>query len=600
MPPVADQHATRDGWTVDELARRPAAGPHHPRVPDHGLLPPPRRSGRVGLYDTSHLRRLQLIARLQERGYSLAGIGDLLSAWRDGAALGDVLGLEPDQLVHVDEPGAPATLAQLTELLPALVPGRLDDLVATGIVEACGPDRYCVPSPSLLQLAIDALAAGLDPGTVLSLLAQSAAAADTAAEAVLDAFARIPRGADDATVDALVARGRGLLAHGVGRLTLHRLGRTVGARRRHPRPDRRTLRRRRRSTSRRGDRVTARANPEQFDAWNGDSGQRWVATPIAATPSSPPSPTLLLAPRHNPAGEKPCSTSAAAAAPQSLAAAAATGPDGAVVGLDMSEPMLDVARHRAVAAGLPHLHFNQGDAQMHRLEQTFDVAISRFGTMFFADPIAAFANIARHLRPGGRLCIDDLAATGGQRVADRPGAALLRYGALPEADGPGTPGMFAQADPVTVRSVLADAGFVGIDSTPRRVPMLHSGPPSTSPSSTSPTPGPVAPCSRPSPRPARRRARRCRGRCSATKRRHGRDPRRRRVDHHRRHPLTAARPVRIYDHRAEPDSEALTSEDAVRLYTTPVHCSPVCSPWSRSSGSWLGIYDHLAGALRWG
>jgi len=222
--------APADEWTVDELARRVDLPVRTIReYQTIGLLHRPRRSGRIGLYGASHLRRLRLIARLQDRGYSLAGIGDLLSAWRDGDAIGDVLGLEPDQLVHVDEPGAPATLAQLAELLPALVPGRLDALLATGVVEACGPDRYCVPSPSLLQLSIDALAVGLAPDVVVALLASLRVAADTASDAVLDAFARIPAATDDGTIEALVARGRGLLGHGVGRLTLHRLGRKVGA-----------------------------------------------------------------------------------------------------------------------------------------------------------------------------------------------------------------------------------------------------------------------------------------------------------------------------------------------------------------------------------
>jgi hypothetical protein len=183
----------------------------------------------VGVYGTSHLIRLELIGRLQERGYSLAGIRDLLAAWRDGGDLGEVLGLSPDQLVHVDEPGAPATADQLARVVPDLVPARLDELVATGVVEACGPARYCVPSPSLLQLGVDVLAAGLDPGDVLALLARLGAAADTAAEAVLDALARVPAGVDDAVIEGVVARGRGLLAHGVGRLTLQRLARRAGA-----------------------------------------------------------------------------------------------------------------------------------------------------------------------------------------------------------------------------------------------------------------------------------------------------------------------------------------------------------------------------------
>ena len=92
-----------------------------------GLRPGPRRQGRIGLYGPSHLRRLQLVARLRERGYSLAGIADLLGRWRTGSDLGEVLGLEPDQLVHIDEPGAPASPEQLAALLPDFVPEHLDD-----------------------------------------------------------------------------------------------------------------------------------------------------------------------------------------------------------------------------------------------------------------------------------------------------------------------------------------------------------------------------------------------------------------------------------------------------------------------------------------
>lgn len=193
-----------------------------------GLVPPPRKVGRIGLYGQSHLRRLQLIARLQDRGYSLAGIGDLLTAWRGGDALTDILGLEPDELVHVDEPGAPATVDQLAELLPALVPDRLDDLLATGVVEVCGPDRYCVPSPSLLQLTIDALDTGMQPDAVLRLLSTFNGAADIVADAVLESIVAIPSRSDHDAVERLVGRGRGLLAHGLGRLTLHRIGRRVG------------------------------------------------------------------------------------------------------------------------------------------------------------------------------------------------------------------------------------------------------------------------------------------------------------------------------------------------------------------------------------
>jgi DNA-binding transcriptional MerR regulator len=148
-------------WSVDDLAG--LAGLPVRTIREYqtiGLLPPPRKRGRVGLYGRAHLARLQLIGRLQDRKYSLAGISDLLRSWSDGADLGEVLGLAPDQLVHIDEPGVAATVAQLAAVVPGLVPDRLGDLLAAGVLESCGAGRYCIPSPSLLQLAADTLAAG--------------------------------------------------------------------------------------------------------------------------------------------------------------------------------------------------------------------------------------------------------------------------------------------------------------------------------------------------------------------------------------------------------------------------------------------------------
>lgn len=215
--------------TVDELATR--AGLPVRTIREYqtmGLLPSPERRGRVGVYRSAHLSRLQLIGRLQDRGYSLAGIRDLVGSWRDGADLGEVLGLEADQLVHLDEPGAPATPDQLAALLPALVPDRLDDLLATGIVEACGPGRYCVPSPSLLQLAVDAIAAGYPPDAVLALLTTIRHATTLIAGATVELLSDRPPGSDADQLLVLATRGRGLLAHGTGRLTIHAIGRQLG------------------------------------------------------------------------------------------------------------------------------------------------------------------------------------------------------------------------------------------------------------------------------------------------------------------------------------------------------------------------------------
>lgn len=227
--PVKSIGMTPAPLTVDELAHRSGVPVRTIReYQTLGVLPPPERQGRVGVYSPSHVSRLGLIARLQARGYSLAGIRDLLASWSDGADLGEVLGLTADQLVHIDEPGAPATVEQLATLLPDLVPDRLDDLVDAGLVERCNPDGYCVPSPSLLQLVVDAIAAGYDPDSVLQLIATISQAAAHIADAVITTLANPPANPNPAAMERLATRSRGLLAHGTGRLTIHTLGQRLG------------------------------------------------------------------------------------------------------------------------------------------------------------------------------------------------------------------------------------------------------------------------------------------------------------------------------------------------------------------------------------
>jgi DNA-binding transcriptional MerR regulator len=216
-------------FTVDELATQ--AGLPVRTIREYqaeGLVPSPERRGRIGIYRASHLARLQLIGRLQSRGYSLAAIRDLLSSWRDGADLGEVLGLEVDELVHLDEPGRPANVAQLALILPSLMPARLDHLIATGLVEPYDDGTLCVPSPSLLQLTVDAVAAGYDTDAILSLLQTIREATARMADATLALLGDRPAHCDPAKLISLATKGRGLLAHGTGRLTVHTIGRRLG------------------------------------------------------------------------------------------------------------------------------------------------------------------------------------------------------------------------------------------------------------------------------------------------------------------------------------------------------------------------------------
>ena len=147
--------------------------------------------------------------------------------------------------------------------------------------------------------------------------------------------------------------------------------------------------------------------------------------------------------------------------PTTFELAARVGASGEAVGVDISEDMLAGARQAAERAGVTNVRFVLADVQEHDLgEGAFDAAFSRFGVMFFADPVAAFTNIRRSLCAGGRLSF-----AAWQTVFDNewmllPGmAAMSVLGTPPPMPGPDEPGPFSLADPDKVRSVLDKAGF---------------------------------------------------------------------------------------------------------------------------------------------
>lgn len=209
------------------------------------------------------------------------------------------------------------------------------------------------------------------------------------------------------------------------------------------------------------------ANADQYAAWNGESGRRWTADPDRRDRMVATVADALLAAAGLTPGERVLDIGCGCGAP-TLAAAGHVAPAGVAQGIDLSEPMLDVARRRSELAGVTNVRFEHGDAQTDPLPVGFfDVAISRFGTMFFADPVAAFANVARALRTGGRLCIATWQPLAANDWLTIPGAALLRYGSLPDlTDGPG---MFAQSEPDVVVATLTAAGYEAIVLAPAQV-----------------------------------------------------------------------------------------------------------------------------------
>ncbi|WP_371680384.1 class I SAM-dependent methyltransferase [Streptomyces sp. NBC_01276] len=151
--------------------------------------------------------------------------------------------------------------------------------------------------------------------------------------------------------------------------------------------------------------------------------------------------------------------------------AARTATGGRALGVDLSAAMLRVARERAAAEGLHNADFVRADAQVHPFPAAaFDVAVSRMGTMFFADPVAAFRNIGGALRPAGRFVQSVWQPLSRNEWFLSFTGALAAGRPLP-APEPGSPGPFALSDPDRIRAVLGAAGFTQVRLEAHEEPM---------------------------------------------------------------------------------------------------------------------------------
>ena len=191
------------------------------------------------------------------------------------------------------------------------------------------------------------------------------------------------------------------------------------------------------------------ANAEQARAWDGDEGAYWTENADRFDKAVADYHERLLGAAAIGGADRVldigCGTG------QTTRDAALSAADGVALGVDLSGQMIALARQLAAEQGISNARFEQADAQVHPFTAVaFDVAISRTGTMFFAEPDAAFANIARALRPGGRLAVVDFDAHEEEFL--RADFAHRRLG-FPLAE---------------IEKYLADAGLVEVRS--RRVP----------------------------------------------------------------------------------------------------------------------------------
>ncbi len=228
-------------YRIDELARLAATTVRNVRVyQDRGLLAPPRRDGRVGIYTDAHLTRLRLIGQLLGRGYTFANIGEMLAVWERGGDLAEILDLE-SVVGHPwsDEIPGYVTAEQLRENFGTEDTAANWARAATlGLLEPDG-DRYLVPSPRLLSAGAELVAAGMTLPAVLDLAERLRAHVDavahdmaaTVAGHVAAVYLRDgrPQGEDIAAAAAIIGRLRPLAQVVVDAMLAQAMARSVQA-----------------------------------------------------------------------------------------------------------------------------------------------------------------------------------------------------------------------------------------------------------------------------------------------------------------------------------------------------------------------------------
>ena len=203
-------------------------------------------------------------------------------------------------------------------------------------------------------------------------------------------------------------------------------------------------------------------NAQQIADWNGPMGRQWAALQIDLDKVVAPFGAAALRAAAAQAGEKVIDIGCGCG-DTSMELAQMVGSQGTVLGVDVSQPMLEVARGRAQREGHGHLGFLEADASRVELTAGQDLLYSRFGLMFFDHPEAAFAHLRKALRPGGRLAFACWRTPRDNPWAMAPlMAARKAMGATPAPTDPNAPGPFAFADEQRVRALLAGAGFSDI------------------------------------------------------------------------------------------------------------------------------------------
>lgn len=213
------------------------------------------------------------------------------------------------------------------------------------------------------------------------------------------------------------------------------------------------------------------SNADQIEYWNGPEAEHWVDRESQFDAMLAPFIDRILDAAELRSSDRVLDVGCGSGATSRAAAGRAA----SVVGVDISGPMLARARAHATDVGLANVEFVEADAQEHDFDAEFDVIVSRFGVMFFDDPVTAFTNLASALVPGGRLafaCWQDQLVNEWVAV---PGMTMVPIVGPPEFPPPNAPGPFAFADRERIAGILDAAGFANAEIDDVKMPLLLGG-----------------------------------------------------------------------------------------------------------------------------
>lgn len=215
----------------------------------------------------------------------------------------------------------------------------------------------------------------------------------------------------------------------------------------------------------------APGNEDQAAAWDGYEGEKWVRNAESLESGTLHIDARLFEAAAIARGERVLDIGCGNGGTTIQAAGIAA--EGSALGSDLSGAMLDNARANAARAGVANVTFVQGDAQVYPFERgSFDVAISEFGSMFFADQVAAFSNIAGALAPGGRLVLVSWQSPDRVEMMREVSRTLGQKPPAPGGPPPDAVSPFRHADPKHTKPLLEQAGFRDVAFTDMSDPLI--------------------------------------------------------------------------------------------------------------------------------